>query len=209
MINKMLYPKTTRVGKNNSDIVITEKLDGSNLGFFAINNELYIAMRNNIIAWNDVKEGTKDRELITNYKGLLPFLETNADWLAHNIYDKSVVFGEWMGMGKLKYNNSVPRFNIFAKARIVDANYNIGSLNWDLNLLKYVFNDKVIPEDILSIVPLVGIFEHNLTIAELDELYDDYSKRKNRNVEGFVIRRGMSIEKYVRMKNGKLEAHHA
>lgn len=34
MIKKSIYPKTKRLGKENSVITITEKLDGSNLAFF-------------------------------------------------------------------------------------------------------------------------------------------------------------------------------
>lgn len=39
-----LYPKTTRMGKEKSQL--TEKLDGSNLGFFKLNNKVYVAQRN-------------------------------------------------------------------------------------------------------------------------------------------------------------------
>lgn len=36
MIKKQLYPKTKRVGLKN-EVVITEKLDGSNIGFYKLN----------------------------------------------------------------------------------------------------------------------------------------------------------------------------
>ena len=46
MIKRTLYPKTKRVQYKNR-VVITEKLDGSNIGFFKVNGELVIAQRNN------------------------------------------------------------------------------------------------------------------------------------------------------------------
>jgi len=49
MIKKSLYPKTKRLSKNSKKIVVTEKLDGSNIGFFKLNGELVIATRNNIL----------------------------------------------------------------------------------------------------------------------------------------------------------------
>lgn len=42
---------------------------------------------------------------------------------------------------------------------------------------------------------------------KLDELYDNYCKKTNRNVEGFVVNYENRITKYVRMKNGKLTEH--
>ena len=50
MIKRTLYPKTKRVQYKNR-VVITEKLDGSNIGFFKVNGELVIAQRNNILCF--------------------------------------------------------------------------------------------------------------------------------------------------------------
>lgn len=55
MIKKTLYPKTKRVTFKNR-IVITEKLDGSNIGFFKVNGKLLIAQRNNIISIDEIEE---------------------------------------------------------------------------------------------------------------------------------------------------------
>ena len=33
MLKKTIYPKTTRLGKDTSGVLITEKLDGANLSF--------------------------------------------------------------------------------------------------------------------------------------------------------------------------------
>lgn len=55
MIKKTLYPKTKRVTFKNR-IVITEKLDGSNIGFFKVNGKLLIAQRNNIFTIDEMEE---------------------------------------------------------------------------------------------------------------------------------------------------------
>lgn len=38
-------------------------------------------------------------------------------------------------------------------------------------------------------------------------IYEKYCQKVGRNVEGFVINYNNSIQKYVRMKNGKLAEH--
>ena len=48
MIKKEIYPKTQRVICEGAKIQITEKLDGSNLVIFKLNDDLYIAQRNTI-----------------------------------------------------------------------------------------------------------------------------------------------------------------
>ena len=55
MIKKTLYPKTKRIQFKNR-VVITEKLDGSCIGFFKVNGELLIAQRNNIFTINELEE---------------------------------------------------------------------------------------------------------------------------------------------------------
>lgn len=55
MIKKTLYPKTKRVLYKNR-VTITEKLDGSNIGFFKVNGKLLIAQRNNIFNIDELEE---------------------------------------------------------------------------------------------------------------------------------------------------------
>lgn len=55
MIRKTLYPKTKRVLFKNK-VVVTEKLDGSNIGFFKVKGELLIAQRNNIFKMSEMEE---------------------------------------------------------------------------------------------------------------------------------------------------------
>jgi hypothetical protein len=42
---------------------------------------------------------------------------------------------------------------------------------------------------------------------QLDSIYEKYTNKVNRNVEGFVINYKNIISKYVRMKNGQLREH--
>lgn len=65
MEKKTLYPKTKRVQFKNR-AVITEKLDGSNIGFFKVNGKLLIAQRNNIFTIDELEE---NKGML--YKGLM------------------------------------------------------------------------------------------------------------------------------------------
>jgi hypothetical protein len=55
MEKRTLYPKTKRVLFKNR-VVITEKLDGSNIGFFKVKGELLIAQRNYIFKMSEAEE---------------------------------------------------------------------------------------------------------------------------------------------------------
>ena len=114
-------------------------------------------------------------------------------------------FGEWLGMGKLKYPELDKKVYMFAK-----ANYDKGeikNLYYDHELFIYPFVNQEFPEYI-GIVPVVEIKETYFKIDDLNELYENYSKTVNRNVEGFVIAQNNNVNKYVRMKNGTLQDHH-
>ena len=97
MIKKTLYPKTKRVQYKNR-VVITEKLDVSNIGFFKVNGELVIAQRNNILLMSELEE---NKQML--YKGLKSWIDENGEDLKNRLMEGSGLFGEWIGMGKIKY----------------------------------------------------------------------------------------------------------
>ena len=114
-------------------------------------------------------------------------------------------FGEWIGMGKLKYPELDKRVYMFAK-----ANYDKGeikNLYYDYELFIYPFENQEFPEYV-GIVPVVQIRPNSPNVEELDVIYSNYTNEVNRSVEGFIIAQNNNVNKYVRMKNGKLEAHH-
>lgn len=73
MINKQIYPKTKRISLSNT-IYVTEKIDGSNLGLFNLNDKLYIAQRGLVFSIDEIEE-IKDKM----YKGLYAWLKENAE----------------------------------------------------------------------------------------------------------------------------------
>ena len=90
------------------------------------------------------------------------------------------------------------------------ANYDKGeikNLYYEHELFKYPFVNQEFPEYI-GIVPVVEERKSYPEIETLDYNYEIYKLKVNRNVEGFVIAQNNNVNKYVRMKNGKLEAHH-
>lgn len=206
MIKKKLYPHTERIGKK-VEAQITEKMDGANIGFFNKDDELLICTRNYILPLSEVNEKTA-KSILNGYAGLYDWLLKYGKELKQDIYTGSGIFCEWMGTnGHVKYPKEI-RHNkvyIFAKARIND-DYNIENLVWDIDLLKYAFKEKVIPE-YMDKVPFVCGGTSYPTVVQLNELYFQYTRKLDRNVEGFVIHFDGKIRKYVRMKNGKLEEH--
>ena len=111
-------------------------------------------------------------------------------------------------MGCLKYNVSEfdKRWYMFAKANI-DDDFNLYNLIYEHDLFIYPFQSQTIPECI-GIVPEVVELNVLPTKENLDDIYEMYVNKVNRNVEGFVINYKNIISKYVRMKNGKLREHH-
>lgn len=204
MLRKKLYPKTERV-KLERSVIVTEKLDGSNLGFFKLNGKLYIATRSHIIALEEIGECKS----VVKYRGLYGFLEKNGADLEARMNEGSCFFCEWMGMGKLPYGKHFitekTRAYMFAKANVTDDFTTVG-LKYDPALFIYPFVDQVIP-DYIGVVPVVAECNELLSIAELDDLYDIYTGAVERPVEGFVVNTEGSIRKYVRFKNGKFGDH--
>ena len=197
MLKKTLYPKTKRVKLENK-VVITEKLDGSNIGFFKVNGELVIAQRNNIFLIGELEENKQKL-----YRGLMAWLEEHGEDLKNKLIEGSGFFGEWMGMGKLKYPDLDKKVYMFAK-----ANYDKGeikNLYYEHELFKYPFENQQIPEYV-GIVPVVEERSYYPNIEELNYIYENY--KVDRNVEGFIIAQNNNVNKYVRMKNGKLQDHH-
>lgn len=199
MIKKQVYPKTQRV-KIKEHITITEKLDGSNLCIAKLNDELLICQRKNVFTLSEINECKGQL-----YKGLYQWLIAYGEYLKNHMLDRAVLCGEWLGMGRLRYEFE-NRFFMFAKANI-DEELNLTNIYYDQELFIYPFDDQYIPS-FISLVPVVTE-EGASDINYLNELYEAYRLKENRDVEGFVLNYGGkgNIKKYVRMKSGKLEEH--
>jgi len=196
-----LYPKTSRHGKIDTSVIVTEKIDGSNLGLFKFDGKLYIAQRNWVIPIDQL-------DAIT-YKGLRAWLEQYGEHLQDNLQEGACIFGEWVGMGKLKYPEDWPRFQQFAKCNVMhlDGLWQPKNLYYDRQLFKWSYVEQKQPEYITS-VPLVATRDSIPTIDELDQHYDWYINTEGRDVEGFIVILNNTVSKYVRYKNGKQTPHH-
>lgn len=201
MIKREIYPKTKRLSCQGDKVYVTEKLDGSNLVFFKKNDTLYFAQRNTIYSFDEIEEN-KDKL----YKGLYQWLSDNKQ-VFDDLHNNSAICGEWLGMGCLKYSVDEfdKRYYMFAKANI-DDDFNLYNLMYTHDLFVYPFQSQVIPKCI-GIVPEVIELNVLPTKEHLDSIYDKYTDKVKRSVEGFVINYKNIITKYVRMKNGKLTEH--
>ncbi len=203
MIKKTIYPKTERVKISSENTCeITEKLDGSNLCIFKLNDKLYIAQRNNIISIEELEE---NKNIL--YKGLYAWIIEHKENLEEELCEGSCICGEWLGMGKLKYtvDEFDKKFYMFAKAN-VNPQMELYNFRYYHSLFIYPFKSQILP-NYIGIVPIAYTLGIVPDKNKLDELYNVYCKRVNRNVEGFVVNYGDRISKYVRMKNGKLTEH--
>lgn len=95
---------------------------------------------------------------------------------------------------------------MFAKANL-DDDMNVYNIYYDHELFIYPFINQEMPEYIGK-VPIVEESPQSTRIDYLDKLFDDYEKKVNRDVEGFIICKDkVSINKYVRRKDGILKPH--
>lgn len=203
MIKKTLYPKTQRVKLQQEKMCqLTEKIDGSNLCIIKKDDTLYIAQRNNILTVDELKENTS-----IAYKGIIGWLEEHSQWLLENLHNTSVLCGEWLGMGCLKYDKEEfdKKFYMFAKANITD-NFELKNIYYYHDLFKYPFVNQEIP-DFIGVVPVVDELNIIPRKEDLDSIYQVYCEKVGRNVEGIVVNYNNNVTKYVRMKNGKLQEH--
>lgn len=163
---------------------------------------MHIAQRKTIFKISEL-ENVKD----ILYKGLYQWLIDNKNTLEDELHENSAICGEWLGMGNLKYtvDEFDKRWYMFAKANI-DDDYNLYNLIYDHELFKYPFISQEIP-NFIGIVPEVAELVNLPNKEQLDSIYEKYTNKVNRNVEGFVINYKNIISKYVRMKNGQLREH--
>lgn len=202
MIKKEIYPKTKRMAIDGIKIQVTEKLDGSNLVIFKKNEKLYFAQRNTIFGFDEIEENKNSL-----YKGLYQWLIDNEPTLEIELYEGSALCGEWLGMGKIKYDVGEfdKRFYMFAKARVTD-NFTLENIMYNHDLFIYPFASQTIPK-FIGIVPVVADINYLPNKQNMDKMYSTYTLDRGRAVEGFVINNNDSIIKYVRYKNGQLTDH--
>lgn len=216
IIEKSLYPKTSRIANL---CEITEKIDGSNIQFFVINSELYMATREYVVSIKDNENMDWISKIIEpSYTGVIEFILNHRYFLTRNIYEGSSIIGEWTR--NERYSSLIPnsRFVMFAKGRVEkitsmqplkrEVDFKLTNIVYNQELLKYVFAERCIP-NFIELVPLVATSSEYLTIEKLDELYEEYCAKVGRKVEGFVINYNGSITKYVRLKGKKLKPHHS
>ena len=214
MLKKTIYPKTTRLGKDTSGVLITEKLDGANLSFLKRHDddELYIAQRNIIFTLEELLSNDKVIEQKL-YKNLKPWLSEHGEDLKERLNNGSAICGEWLGMGgKINYKERLDKlFYMYAKANVKE-DFGLYNIYYDHTLFNYPFVDQEFPTYI-GRVPAIEALSEFPTVEKMDYLYKVYVKQLNnyhdteQRVEGFCVTDGETIRKYVRLKNGKLTEH--
>lgn len=200
MCKKSIYPKTQRM-TSESETIVTEKLDGSNLSLFKLGEMLYIAQRNNVYSFEEIDEVKG-----IMYQGLYDWLKKHGDSLNQSLRENSAIIGEWIGMGNIKYGMTFEgkKFMMFAKANVNDKHV-LYNLRYNPELFIYPFEELEIP-NFIGIVPVV-LKGKEVSIEDLNKIYDEYTSQVDRKVEGFIVSNGSVVRKYVRFKSGKLTDH--
>ena len=161
---------------------------------------MYIAQRNYLFSLSEIEDISKQI-----YKGLYGWLKEYGEDLKESLNENSCIVGEWLGMGHIKYVDTFDsRFLMFAKAN-VNPKQDLFNILYMKELFIYPFVDGKIPEYI-GFVP-VAYRGEPLMLDDLNALYDEYSEKVGRKVEGFIVSDGVSARKYVRYKDGKLTDH--
>lgn len=191
-----LYGKTQRFKEAEITVIVTEKLDGSNLTLFKKDGQLYIAQRRNVFTMDQLDE--------IGYKGLKEWIIEHGADLEAEMHEDSAIIGEWLGMSPYRNQYDSP-FQMFAKANITKE-YQLINIKYDADKFIYPFQQKIVP-DYIGQVPIIGTFNHFLKTEDLDDLYADYIETVDRPVEGFIINILGNIRKYVRAKRGRIEPH--
>ncbi len=202
----MVYPKTKRISKTDFVWQITEKMDGSNLTFFKFDDDLYLATRNNVFNWT----GEKPTSQYIQYKGLFGWMENYSKLLYEKLNNHEALFGEWLGMGKIKYEDYFPQFNLFAYGYMhqnKDGKFEARYINRDLNKITDFLVEHDLNRDFIT-VPFVD-YTDSLSPDLIDWYYNKYRDEKSREVEGFILTNLDSgeVRKYVRYKGGKMTEH--
>lgn len=205
MIQKMLYPKTIRINDTTQKVFLTEKLDGSNIGFFRIEDELIISTRNQIYTLSEFSNMIVPKDSMN--KSLSVWLSIFGENLKWSLHKNSGFFGEFLTKRKIKYpEDEFPnKVYMYAKANL-DDELNISNIFYDHSLFKFPFIEEEIPR-FISVVPIVMALDHYPKVIELDDIYTWYCKKVDRKVEGFIVGFQDNIRKYVRYKNGKATKH--
>lgn len=205
MVKTSLYGKTKRFNDEKITYIISEKIDGANLGIGKYEGRLYVATRNQV--FNDT-----EFDKLT-YGGLKGYIEEHHDKLVTDLKEGVIVFGEWVGEIKAKndfwkyhdrYNS---KFIIFAQAKFKGSSIENRSNN--VGTLPYAFENDVIPNYLPVVEHFIERADELMTIERLDELYDDFiwswKEGKKFGCEGFVVWDSLTqgIKKYVRQNRKK------
>lgn len=210
MLKKTLYPKTRRIPENGPLVTVTEKMDGCNLTIFKLNGEIQFAQNNWIFSMDEMVSDKQSR--INSYGGLKLWAQQHREDLERDLVEGAAITGEWMRETAKSYPADVveKNFYMFAKANIGEGQSGpmLTNIRWDRNLFKHPFANQEIP-DYIGVVPLVYEGHIHTSKEVLDAMYEQYtSKVGGRKVEGFVICSNNIIQKYVRMRKGKLVEYH-
>ena len=179
------YPKIKILGDRSNNgilttgkVVIQEKVDGGNFGFYVENEILYFASHNQNLTDSEQIEKTG---IPKNWKGIEPVMKSWENDPTQ--FDESLYYyGESLQKHTMKYNDNIPGFIGFDILDINDDKF----LNW--NISKQLFEKMGLEFiNIYAVIDINDLLSYKKYINYLQSLYQK-SAYKEGSAEGIVIK---------------------
>lgn len=174
-------------------IQIQEKLDGSNIAIMKDNNQLRIFSRN--------------REITENYcdfKGLSEWLIHHEKKILEALNNGNVIFGEWLGQGKIPYNKKASNGNL-ERYYIFDIATSIENMEDEEKIERHYLpvTMALTLSDKLGI-PFVPILCEEMIFNTFEELIPKYVEKKRSEIDSECIREGIVVKTVDGLKRVKI-----
>lgn len=174
-------------------IQIQEKLDGSNIAIMKDNNQLRIFSRN--------------REITENYcdfKGLTEWLIHHEKKILEVLNNGNVIFGEWLGQGKIPYNKKASNGNL-ERYYIFDIATSIENMEDEEKIERHYLpvTMALTLSDKLGI-PFVPILCEEMIFNTFEELIPKYVEKKRSEIDSECIREGIVVKTVDGLKRVKI-----
>lgn len=164
-------------------IQIQEKLDGSNLSIMKDNGRLRVFSRTREITDN-----------YTDFKGLEEWLKEHENVILQTLENGNVIFGEWLGQGKITYNKKAGKSEI-ERYYMFDMATSIENMNDEDKIIRH-YTPLIVAFDYASRmkIPFVPIINTELELNTFEELTPTYVENQRSLLDNNCIREGIVVK---------------
>lgn len=177
------YSKFKKPFVKGDKIQIQEKLDGSNLSIMKDNGRLRVFSRTREITDN-----------YTDFKGLEEWLKEHENVILQTLENGNVIFGEWLGQGKITYNKKAGKSEI-ERYYMFDMATSIENMNDEDKIIRH-YTPLIVAFDYASRmkIPFVPIINTELELNTFEELTPTYVENQRSLLDNNCIREGIVVK---------------